>query len=171
MAYQHPIEQGTDKRFQTISEGLEDNRLSTDQQNKAKDKVEKAKSHQKKFKSQLDSDIKVRVQRKPNKFNSRQAVVHDANSPFRRDINYLTPPKPDEMESDNENRSGASTKPRQTENKLNHFARQSKNSSIEVSRHAKLRASKGQRTSSIEKHKKNYARHPNMHGTLDLNKR
>ena len=70
-------------------------------------------------------------------------MVHDANSPFRRDINYLTPPKPDEMESDNELRSGQSTKPRQAENKLNPYARQQKHSSIEVSRHAKLRASKG----------------------------
>ena len=58
-------------------------------------------------------------------------------------MNYLTPPKPDEMESDNEIRSGASTRARQTEVKYKQFTKQNKASSIDASRHARLKASKG----------------------------
>ena len=67
-----------------------------------------------------------------------------SRSPNKRELNnYLTPPKPDEMESDNEDRSGTSTNPRPHENKYKQFAKQPVSSTIEVSRHARLRASKG----------------------------
>ena len=76
------------------------------------------------MKQQQGSPKKPRPLKKPSKFNSRQAVGY-AGSPHRRELNnYLTPPKPDEMESDNEDRSGTSTNPRPHENKYKQVARQ-----------------------------------------------
>lgn len=50
-----------------------------------------------------ESEVPIKKQKKwNNQFDSRRLVVASSASPVGDDLNYLTPPKPDEMESEDE---------------------------------------------------------------------
>jgi len=141
--------------MQTVQEGQEDLMQSLDTTKERSGK--RALEHRSRVGSAIrspESEVAApRKQKKRNQFNSRQLVIaaSSASPAGGADLSYLTPPKPEEGETDDDQQitSGARTG-KLSKKYSNPFLGKQGSKPSDGSRHARLKANT-QRTSSIEK--------------------